>query len=1244
MHLPKYLQKYLKKAEGLIEDGQVHDIEFSGPTYQVLVKDTEYFDGVWAFVQLDAKGDIKDSFCSCESSEEQVGCEHIAAAFLRIYNGRQRPLHLRFRVSLWNQLCFLYLEKLGDRPKIHHASSSGEFSCIDAARETVFSVKALTTEADETLKKIIEERQEETEATSLKFSNLTAEDLDRWRQGKPSLQLRYELSFWNDLAKWLMVMQDARKPYNITFDYSEEGIPNRISVSFPDLEASFALAEHDLESIIPTLTTVNSPLSVYTTQREAIQKIVYDRNEAILKVDLKSDYKNDNSMEDALKQKRTFGGWEYIPGDGFYAVDQHHILARPNISGKRLSDVLNTHGHIIKKLLVGDKLTEEPVQVSYALSFDASWNLHVVMYLFEPGDLSRGFSRCFGDWVYHDGQGFYHIEGRLFDETETIIPVEDVQSFIMKHRSWLNTLEGFETHLTSLEVRFVYEISPTGSIIFRRSVLFKGSEVESKDFGSWVYIVGQGFYSKVISHVSLPINPGIPIAAEQVPLFIRANREELKHVPHFLMQTCPVQSARLQILLTEEGTIELKPLYEVYTPYKEASLKFYEDFVYVPQEGFYELPLNCRLPEEFHEEKSYRGKEIEEFIEHQLPLLEPHIGALDPRLVKPNHLQLQAEKISKEDREGRLVYALKLNYVSERGSVLATDVWQAAHQKKAFFFSDAGLLDLHAETLDWLHSLKKKQVDRRGNVIYLSTLEFLRLHALAQIELVPSKRKDYEESLACFKEVTELNIDENPDISMIKSTLRPYQESGLHWLWFLYLHDLSGLLCDDMGLGKTHQSMALIAAIYAFHAKYHPGKKLHFLVICPTSVIYHWQEKLESFLPDLRVCTFHGSNRSLQDFKQDYDILLTSYGIWRNEVKLLSDMPFELAIFDEIQVAKNFGSRIHKTLLQVDSRVRVGLTGTPIENQLRELKALFDLVLPKYMPGEIEYRERFVKPIEKEGDPAAKQLLTRIVKPFLLRRKKEDVLKDLPSKVEEIAHCDLLPEQLALYNEVLRQSHRKIIEELQDDKTPVPYIHIFALLSNLKQICNHPAVYHKDPAAYRDYQSGKWNLFVELLNEARNSGQKVVVFSQYLFMLDILENYLKEQEIEFAAIRGTTTRRGEEIKKFNEDPKCEVFLGSLQATGLGIDLTAASVVIHYDRWWNAAREDQATDRVHRIGQKRGVQVFKLVTKNTFEEKIDVLIAKKGKLMEEIVGSDDYGFVKKFSREELSEMLQYVEWK
>jgi SNF2 family DNA or RNA helicase len=390
------------------------------------------------------------------------------------------------------------------------------------------------------------------------------------------------------------------------------------------------------------------------------------------------------------------------------------------------------------------------------------------------------------------------------------------------------------------------------------------------------------------------------------------------------------------------------------------------------------------------------------------------------------------------------------------------------------------------------------------------------------------------------------------------------------------------------------------------------------------------------------VHTYYGLDRSLGDFREQKGLLLTSYGIWKRDATLLNTIPFELAILDEIQIAKSHTSQVHSALLELNAPTKLGLTGTPIENRLRELKSLFDIVLPTYMPSNSDYQTFFTKPIEKEHSLDRKNLLMRFIAPFILRRKKEDVLFDLPEKTEEVAHCGLSEEQRSLYQQILSQSRNHLLRELKEESSPIPYVHIFALLSYLKQICDHPAVYLKEFANYKTYESGKWDLFIELLHEARDSGQKVVVFSQYLGMLDIIESYLKEHKIGFAAIRGATKDRAEEVRRFNRDPKCEVFVGSLQAAGLGIDLTAASVVIHYDRWWNAARENQATDRVHRIGQRRGVQVFKLITKGTFEERIDKLISKKGQLMEDIIGSDEQNLVKYFNRSELIELLQDVE--
>jgi SNF2 family DNA or RNA helicase len=440
-----------------------------------------------------------------------------------------------------------------------------------------------------------------------------------------------------------------------------------------------------------------------------------------------------------------------------------------------------------------------------------------------------------------------------------------------------------------------------------------------------------------------------------------------------------------------------------------------------------------------------------------------------------------------------------------------------------------------------------------------------------------------------------------------------------------------------MGLGKTHQTMALLASV----AHEDPERRNKYLVVCPTSVLYHWQELLKRFMPEMRVCVYHGLDRNQQDleqFEERFDLLVTSYGILRTGREDFRSIFFEVAIFDEVQIAKNHVSQTHQALRALRANMRLGLSGTPIENRIRELKSLFDLVLPGYMPQDAVFRDLFVIPIEKGEDPEKKTLLGRLVKPFILRRKKSEVLRDLPEKIEEISYCDLSEEQKELYR-TIALSARPTYDELKDETKPAPYIHVFSLLSKLKQICNHPSLFLDDPKNAPHHVSGKFELFTELLNEARGSGQKVVIFSQFLGMIAIIEQYLRKKGIGYASIKGATRDRSEQILRFREDPKCEVFVASLLAAGVGIDLTVASIVIHYDRWWNPAKENQATDRVHRIGQNRGVQVFKLVAKDTIEEHIHQMIEKKKGLLEGIIGTEDQ--INYLNREELLEVFEKV---
>lgn len=1251
-NLPEFLLPFYEEALEYLSKNFVKDIEFSGPTYQIEVEDPTLKKTVWAFLQIDHKGNIKDCFCSCEHGEEANGCVHVTAAFLRIFNNTAIPLHLRYENSLWNKLCFLYADRVGYDIQCLKKLSEGHYVCRSISGKQLFSIQATDEKMMHHLNKIMQNRPIETEETSIKFSNLSPVELELWRSGRPSSLLRYELSFWNDLAKWLMLMQDGGVLYEIKFEYSPMQLPNEILISFPDLLLSFYISEANLPLIIPTLKTVKSPLFIHNTVDEVIKEVVYDQLQSEMHIKTivpatknttKSKAKK-KAVPDALMHGRSIDGWTFVPGDGFFSKEHHSFFNGEILKGDKITEALDVYFQVIQNHLIHYTIDDKLTKPSYQIFFDELWNLHIISYIFEPGDMLRPYSKRYGDWIFLENDGFYRIEGLYFDKIKTIIPAEQISDFINLHRPWLNMQEGFHTHLITISTELISTVTDKNELIFYSQTEKIDETATHHDFGSWVYVKDLGFYSRAASHLALPIQIGVPIPAYNIPLFIRMNVEELKLIPNFFSAECPIKSAKLKVELSKDEVILVSPEYEMHPAYENKEVRFFEDYVYVPNEGFSLLPPEMRLPEQYHHPLEIHESDQEHFINFQLPAITKYIKYLDPHLTKPKYITLVAEQIEPMDIPNEGNYQLKIAYQTDIGTLNAVTVRKGINQNLRFLFSSAGLLDLEDESFNWIKQLPKQKIDQRNNKITLSTLELIRLNAFHEIQTLEKGHQTSSGIQKILHEFKEFIVPYPPDLSNFRCTLRSYQSNGVAWLWFLYYHRLSGLLCDDMGLGKTHQAMALIAAIDNLRkASSSTNRNAYFLVVCPTSVIYHWEDKLGEFLPDLPIHTYYGLERSIDNFQQTGGLLLTSYGIWRRDASIFNNITFELAIFDEIQIAKSHTSQVHAALLQIKALMKLGLTGTPIENRLRELKSLFDIVLPNYMPNDADYNTFFVKPIERDNNLGKKMLLMRFITPFVLRRKKENVLKDLPEKTEEVAHCALLQDQKKLYHQILNRSRTKLLQELQEEDTPIPYMHIFSLLSSLKQICNHPAAYLKEPEKYKEYHSGKWNLFLELLHEARESGQKVVIFSQYLMMIDIIENYLKEKQIGYATIRGATADRAYQVRNFNKNPKCEVFIGSLQAAGLGIDLTAASVVIHYDRWWTAARENQATDRVHRLGQKNpGVQVFKLVTKGTFEETIDRLILRKGQLMEDIIGTDEQNLVKRFNRRELIELLQDVE--
>ncbi len=581
---------------------------------------------------------------------------------------------------------------------------------------------------------------------------------------------------------------------------------------------------------------------------------------------------------------------------------------------------------------------------------------------------------------------------------------------------------------------------------------------------------------------------------------------------------------------------------------------------------------------------------------------------------------------------------LSVEYGFGNRNISLADIMAARADNERFLPVADGWVDCQTLDLGDIDALFKQQPDPSDDLnkgaYKISRTELLRLQAMslykADIRAENKKRSQW------FRRFLDgLPESPPPTVKGMTSPLRPYQEHGVQWLWYLHENALGGLLCDDMGLGKTHEVMAFMLCLRQTVVSDEP-----FMVVCPTTVLSHWESKLRKYAPNLKIFVFHGPQRRLPKSLAKIDVLLTSYGILLRDVAKLREIPFYLAVFDEIQYLKNAATQSYMAAASIQARMKAGLTGTPVENSVNDLKALMDLIMPGYLGSNIRFKRRYGASTDPDG--LLRKELHRLIAPFTLRRLKSTVLSELPEKIEDLRICELSEDQVKFYRDAVSSRADNFIQTLQNTKKKVPYIHIFALLNLLKKICNHPMLLDKGLEIGRQYQSGKWDLFKELLAESLASGQKVVIFSHYLGMIDLIERHLNAETIPFVKLIGKTQKRGEIVEIFNTDPVCRVFLGSLKAGGTGIDLVAASVVIHYDRWWNAAKEDQATDRVHRIGQTRGVQVIKIVTRGTLEERIATIIERKRQLMESIIQVDDPGFLKTFSREELIDLLAMPE--
>lgn len=457
--------------------------------------------------------------------------------------------------------------------------------------------------------------------------------------------------------------------------------------------------------------------------------------------------------------------------------------------------------------------------------------------------------------------------------------------------------------------------------------------------------------------------------------------------------------------------------------------------------------------------------------------------------------------------------------------------------------------------------------------------------------------------------------------------LRPYQKAGYNWLRFLNEYKLGGCLADDMGLGKTVQTLALL------QSEKEAGNGTT-LLIMPTSLIYNWEMEAAKFTPELKVHTYTGTlrNKDISRFEK-YDLVLTSYGITRLDVELLRNFYFNYIILDESQVTKNPSSNIAKAVRELKSRHKLVLTGTPLENTTLDLWSQISFINPGLLGPQSYFRNEFQNPIEKKGDETRSKKLSAIIKPFILRRHKSQVATELPEKVENIQYSSMTAEQEKRYEEVKGYYRGKILDLIEREGIGNSRFMILEGLTKLRQLANHPKMVEQGYTG----DSGKLEDITHMLENALAEGHKVLVFSQFVKHLSLIKSYLKSNKIDFAYLDGSSIDRKEQVERFNRDPNLRIFLISIKAGGLGLNLTEADYVFILDPWWNPAVEAQAVDRAHRIGQKKKVFTYKFITRNSVEEKILTLQQKKLKLSTDLITTEE-SFMKQLTREDIELML------
>ena len=628
--------------------------------------------------------------------------------------------------------------------------------------------------------------------------------------------------------------------------------------------------------------------------------------------------------------------------------------------------------------------------------------------------------------------------------------------------------------------------------------------------------------------------------------------------------------------------------------------------------------------------------QIEIFTKRVLPILEKEFEIVYKNENKLDFKKKQIEFLVDTNlRKSLNLFEFQVKFNLDGKELKIEDIKKLVdEQRETIKFDDGTSIKIEniKDINTWLEFLKKFNFKKSENKYVAKKEGALELDEFLK-NFDNRNLKSNEEYKQIIKELKDRKPIEKIDLPKLKNfEFRDYQREGVYWLNFLHKYEFGGILADEMGLGKTLQALTLL--------EMHKDKLN--LVVCPKSLIYNWEAEIKKYFSNLSVLLVNKTSEQREKLiskAKQYNIVVTSYSMLQKDYHIYDrhKVNFEYMILDEAHYVKNMKTQSNKATRVIDAKRKIVLTGTPLENNLEELYGTFDLVMPNYLGNHLEFKREYAYKIER-GNKNALKILQAKIKPFILRRKKKDVLKELPQKQEQILFNEMSNRQVALYKEILNRTKKELleIENRNEEGLGKSKIQVLSALLRLRQVCNHP--YLIDKEFLDDSYSSKFEQFQQVLNEVIESEEKVLIFSQFTSMLDIMQKHLEEKKIKFVRLDGQTKNRGEVVDKFNNDDSIVVFLISLKAGGVGLNLTAASNVFIYDPWWNPQAENQAIDRAHRIGQKKNVNIYKFITKNSIEEKILKLQERKANLFDGIVNQEQ-DFVGKLEWEDLMELFE-----